>query len=104
MARKYTNENAVKQHVRELLTKYGWLNWPNAAGPFSVGGIEDRGALRNGMYLAVECKFGTGKLTVLQEARGRSILAAGGFWWVVNEKNIGDFEAWLRDINDSEEV
>ena len=98
MRRKHTCENDVKADVKELLTKYGWTHWANSAGPHSVPGIEDRSALRRGMFLAVESKFGKRELTVLQQNRLDAVAAAGGYVWVARETNLEAFEMLLKNL------
>lgn len=98
MKRAHKNENDVKADVKELLNKYGWFHWPNSAGPFSAPGLEDRSALKGGVYMAVESKFKRDQ-TTLQKERQNNVIAAGGYYFVVDETGIESFEIWLKAID-----
>lgn len=102
--RKYTCENDVKRHVKELLDKFGWFHWANSAGPHSVPGIEDRSALKRGRFLAVECKYGGNKLTALQLKRFDDVRAAGGVAFTVCETNLGAFKDLLDMFDKLERI
>ena len=45
----------------------------------------------------VECKAGHGKTTALQDRELRRIREAGGSTFIINENNIDELSAWLRD-------
>ena len=97
--RTYKNETAVKKHVRELLNKHKWFHWPAAAGSFTATGIADRLSLRAGVFLAVEAKFNGNRPTPLQKGFLQSIMAEGGFGFVVDENNILAFQTWLETFD-----
>ena len=63
MPKKKPLENAAKTDVRKLLDKHNWRHWANAAGPFSVHGIPDRMAVRDGMFMVIEVKRAGGVVT-----------------------------------------
>ena len=95
----YKNETAVKKTVRELLDKHKWFHWNAGAGAYTATGISDRLAFRDGIFMAIEAKFGYNKPTTLQKAFLESIAAETGFGFVVNEKLLPTFELFL-DIFD----
>jgi hypothetical protein len=91
----YSRENHVKEDIRKLLDAHNWFHWAAAASSYSQYGIADRIAYRGEVLLAIEAKFGSNKPSPLQKAFLQSILAEGGFAFVVNEKNIHCFQQWL---------
>lgn len=95
MPRNYTSEKDVKKTVKELLNRNGWFWWMPPANGFGKVGVSDFNALKSGVFLAVETKFGGNKPTVQQKAYLQSIHAAGGIAFVVDEKTIGLFDVWL---------
>lgn len=95
MKRTYLKEADVKKHVKKLLDDAGWFWWMPPANGFGKVGVSDFNALRNGVFLVVETKFGRNKPTAPQNAYMNSILAEDGFAFVVNEQNIEWLEAWL---------
>lgn len=104
MARQYKDENAVKAHVRQLLTEFGWKHWPNAAGPHSVAGIPDRMAIKAGRFLAVECKGATGKVTALQANFQFELAEQDAHVWTVHPGNIQAFTEWLKLMDNDEKL
>ena len=97
--RSYKNETAVKKHIKELMTAHLWFHWPAAAGAFTSVGVADRLSIRAGVFLAVEAKFNGNRPTPLQKAFLQSIMAEGGFGFVVDEKNILVFQTWLETFD-----
>lgn len=91
----YKNEKDVKKRVRKLLEDRNWWPWMPPANGFGKVGISDFHALRDGVFLAIETKFGYNKPTVQQRAFLETILSKGGIGLVVNDKNIWAFEKWL---------
>lgn len=88
-------ENAVKKKVKALLDRHGVFHWPAAASPYGVGGVADRLAvLPGGRFLAIECKAPGKKATALQKAWGEKVIAAGGYWMVV------DGEETLKEVDE----
>lgn len=96
MARTFIKEKDVKAEVKNLLKKHGFFWWMPAANGFGTSGVSDFLALRAGVFLAVETKFGGNKPTPLQIAFLNSITAEGGFGFVVDEKTLADFARWLE--------
>lgn len=99
--RTYKNESAVKKRVNDLLTKHGWFWWSVPMNGFGQTGIADKAALRDGVFLAIECKFGANKPTPLQKGYLQSVLSHGGLSLVVSDRNIDKLEAWLAAFDRS---
>ena len=95
MAKTYTCEKDVKREVKRLLDKHKWYWWMPPANGFGQTGIADFNALRAGVFLAVETKFGSNKLRPMQRGYLESVTAESGFGFIVTDKNIEWFEAWL---------
>lgn len=89
------NENGVKRAVKKLLNRHKWFWWMPAANGFGQQGVADFCALRAGVFLALETKFGSNKPTVLQVAYLNSVRAEGGFSFVVTEKTLDWLEIWM---------
>lgn len=95
MARTYTNEKDVKAEVKKLLDKHGWFWWMPPANGYGKAGIADFNAIRAGVFLAVETKFGSNKPSPMQTGWLNSVQAESGFAFVINEENIEWLGAWL---------
>jgi hypothetical protein len=91
----YRNEGDVKKQVKKLLTQHGYFFWMPAAGAFGKSGTADICSIKNGVFLAVETKFGKNTPTAMQRGFLESINAAQGFGFVVCEKRVGYFAQWL---------
>lgn len=89
------NEKDVKKEVKKLLDKHGWFWWMPPANGFGKVGVADFNALRGGVFLAIETKFGTNKPTVHQVAFLSSVIAEDGFGFVVNEKRLDWLANWM---------
>ena len=94
------NEADVKKLVKVVLlnTAHCWWFMPPANG-FGRAGIPDFVGHVNGKFFAVETKFGSGTTTANQKREIANIGEANGKVWVVNEKNLADWElefhAWV---------
>lgn len=88
-------ESDVKKKVKELFNKHGFFWWMPPANGFGKAGTSDFHAIRSGVFIALETKFGSNKPTALQKAFLQSIKAEKGLAFVVDEGNIGHFSAWL---------
>lgn len=95
------NEKGVKDHVKKLLTTHDWFWWMPPANGFGKVGISDVQAIKAGVFMSVETKYGDNKLTHHQRAFLESVNAESGFGFVVSEKTIGAFESFLVNFNDS---
>lgn len=92
------DENGVKKNVKKLLDHYKYFWWSNAASMYGKGGVSDICAIKNGLFLAIETKFGYRKPTDLQRAFLESINAETGYGFVVSEKNIEWFQVFLEQF------
>lgn len=88
-------ESDVKKKVKSLLNKHNWFWWMPPANGFGKAGTSDFHALRGGVFMAIETKFGTNRPTALQRAFLQSVKAEKALSFVVDDGNIGHFEAWL---------
>ena len=91
----YRGEADVKKEVKKLLTKHGWFWWCPPANGFGKAGTSDFHALRGGVFMAVETKFGSNRPTVLQRAFLQSIAAESAMAFVVDEVSVRDLRTWL---------
>ena len=92
--REIRKEKDVKAEVQKLLNKHKWFWFMPPANAYGRTGISDFIALRDGVALVVETKFQS-KPTAMQQAFLRSIAAEGGLAFVVDEKRLEIFAAWL---------
>lgn len=91
-------EADVKKEVKRILNKLGiWYFMPVPTG-YGVQGIPDFICCAEGVFIAIETKYGRGKPTKWQEIRLNEIDDAGGFAWVIDETNVGDLEARLKCV------
>jgi hypothetical protein len=95
-----TPEGKVKAKVKALLKKYGaWYCLPVSAG-YGQHGIPDFLVCHRGKFVGIETKAPgkADKVTALQKAQGRGILAAGGEWVVIaDDEHLESLERWLRE-------
>lgn len=99
--RKFLKEADVKAEIKSLLKRHGWFWWMPPANGFGKAGATDFHALRGGVFLAIEAKFGTNKPTPLQVGFMHSIHAEGGLAMVVNERRLDAFTTWLEAFDRS---
>lgn len=87
------NEADVKKVVKIVLlnTARCWWFMPPANG-FGRAGVPDFVGHVNGAFFAVETKFGKGTTTANQKREIANIGEANGKVWVVNEKNLREWE------------
>ena len=97
----YTNEADVKKRVKKLLEQHKWFWWMPPANGFGRTGIADFNALRDGVFIAVETKFGKNKPTPMQVGFLESVQAESGMSFVVNEQNISAFQTWLAHFDNA---
>jgi len=98
------SEKDVKAAVKKALgnpVPYLWYYMPAANG-FGTPGIPDFVGCAYGHMFAVETKFAGGKRTAWQDKQALAIEASGGRYWLISEKNVGDFQAefsqWTRGV------
>lgn len=92
------NEKGVKELVKALLNAHGWFTWMPGANGYGAQGVPDHLALKDGVFLAVEAKFGSNKPKATQKAFAAHIIANDGFAFCVNEKNIDHLAWWLTSF------
>lgn len=95
------NEKGVKQRIKQLLDLHGWFHWMPAANGYGTQGVSDHAAIKNGVFLVVEAKFGGNKPVPTQKAYAAQIMANDGFAFCVNEKNIDHLAWWLESFEAS---
>lgn len=93
-------EADVKAEVKKILKNLGiWYFMPVPTG-YGVQGIPDIICCAEGVFIAIETKFGRNKPTKWQEIRLNEIDEAGGFAWVIDEENVHDLEKRLTIVRD----
>jgi hypothetical protein len=92
------NEKDVKQKIKQLLNFHGWFTWMPGANGYGSQGISDHLAIKNGVFLAIEAKFGYNKPKPMQKAFAAQILANDAYAFCVNEKNIDWLRQWLESF------
>ena len=93
--RTFTLERDVKRAVKDYLTSLGACHFMPPAGEFGRAGVSDIIAVVKGKALAIETKFGIRKPTALQLEFGRRWQEAGGYFFVVSDRNLED---WKREL------
>ncbi len=95
------NEKDVKARVKKLFDVHDWFWWMPPANGYGQVGISDFHALKDGVFIAVETKFGSNKPTPMQKGFLESINAGSAFGFVVNDSNIDQFEIFLTQFGES---
>lgn len=90
-----TPEAKVKAKVKKLLDELRIFYFLPVSNGMGTMGIPDIIGCFNGLFIAIECKAGKGKLTALQERAIARIKAAGGFTFVAREDNINELKGLL---------
>lgn len=98
------NEKDVKRKVKALLTKHGWFWWMPPSNAFGRTGIADFGAVRAGVFMAIETKFGGNKPTAMQLAFLTSVQAESCLAFVVDEARVSVLQRWLEAFDASTEA
>jgi hypothetical protein len=88
-------ERDVKKRVKEILDEIGaWWFMPVQTG-YGKAGVPDFIVCLKGRFIAIETKFGGGKLTALQRVQAEAINKAGGPYAVVDERTVGNLKKVL---------
>lgn len=95
---KVRNENGVKDIIKKLLDHWGWFSFVPGGNAFGTQGLGDRLAIKNGVFLSVEAKFGYNKPKATQKAFALQVMANDGFAFCVNERNIDHLAWWLESF------
>lgn len=90
-----TPEAKVKAKVKKLFELLHIYYFFPATHGYGRSGVPDVVGCFMGLFVAVECKAGKGKLTPLQEMEIAKIIAAGGFAFVAREDNIDELKEKL---------
>jgi hypothetical protein len=98
------DEKGVKKLIKELLDYHGWFHWMPGANGYGAQGVSDHLALKDGVFLVVEAKFGYNKPKPLQKAFAAQIIANDGCAFCVNEKNIDHLAMWLESFANANEA
>lgn len=85
----------MKKHVKRILQKYGYMQWMPPANAYGKSGLSDIMALKDGVFLAIETKFGKNKPTPMQTLFLQGIAKQSGFAFVVNEDRLSLLDSWL---------
>jgi hypothetical protein len=93
-----TNEKGVKTLIKRLLDFHGYFHWMPAANGFGTTGVSDHLALKNGVFVAIEAKFGSNKPKPLQKAFAAQVITNDAFAFCVSEKNIDHLAMWLESF------
>lgn len=100
----FRKEAHVKAAIKDILGENGiWYTMPYQAG-FSQPGVPDFICCHQGMFLAIEAKFGRNKPTPAQAHQMDLIREADGTALVVYEKDIEHLRKWLGGLNDRRKV
>lgn len=92
------DEKGVKALIKRLLDFHGWFHWMPGANGYGQQGVSDHLSIKDGVFLAVEAKFGTNKPKPTQAAFAAQIIANDGYAFCVNERNIDHFAWWLESF------
>lgn len=95
---KIVNEKGVKHLIKRLLDFHGWFTWMPGANGFGTQGISDHLALNDGVFMAIEAKFGPNKPKPMQKSFAAQVIANDGYAFCVNEKNIDHLAWWLESF------
>lgn len=93
----YTKEADVKAEVKRILKEMGFFFWMPAANGYGAQGVADFLAIKDGVFFAIETKFGKGKATPNQLKFLTEVGAKGGRGIIINEDSVD----YLADILDS---
>lgn len=93
-----TPEKKVKDKVVSILKNEGAYYFFPATHGYGRSGVPDVVACVDGLFLAIECKAGTNKLTALQAREIENIRLAGGVAVVVNAENWDTLPELIRKL------
>lgn len=96
-----TPEAKVKASVTKILKEFGAYYFSPMTGGFGRSGVPDIIACYRGFFLAIECKAGKNKPTVLQEREMGKVNAAGGMAILINEDNAHVVRSVLEEFSKS---
>ena len=92
------DEKGVKGLIKQLLNFHGWFTWMPSANGFGTQGVSDHLAIKDGVFIVIEAKFGRNKPKPVQKQFAGHIIANSGYAFCVNEKNIDHLAYWLESF------
>lgn len=95
-----TPEGKVKKALDKMLKAEGIWFYSPQAGPYGVSGIPDRVAVVCGLFVGIEAKANSKcEMTALQERCMKQIKAAGGYHFLVYDKEtIDQVRQFITDV------
>lgn len=94
----YKNEGDVKAEVKRILKEQGFFYWMPAANGYGMQGVADFCALKDGVFFAIETKFGNSKPTANQMKFLQKVATKKGVAVVVNDRNVIVLEEMLDGL------
>lgn len=98
MGRLMTPEAKVKKQVKKILDDLGAYHFSPLTSGYGRSGVPDIIVCYKGKFIGIECKAGKGKLTALQERNIKLIIHNEGLAIVINEGNIEELLALVKEI------
>lgn len=93
-----TPEAKVKKQVKKILDDLGAYHFSPLTAGYGRSGVPDIIACYKGKFIGIECKAGDNKPTLLQLRNIEDIKRNQGLAIVVNEGNIKELLAMLKEI------
>jgi len=93
-----TPESKVKAKIKKILAEYNVYYAMPIGTMFGNSGVPDFLCCVRGTFLAIEAKAGKGRTTALQDKNLEDIRQAGGVALVVNELNLNELEAVIKEL------
>ena len=95
-----TPEAKVKAKCVAQLKELGAVYFYPVTGGYGTSGVSDIVVCHQGLYIAIECKAGKNKLSVLQKMFLEKVAAAGGLALMINESNVDNLSGIIRQWSD----
>lgn len=92
-------EKNFENQIKKLLADYGWYVKYWGGGYYTTRGIPDILACVNGVFVGVEVKSNTGKVSPLQVATLKSISSHGGYCVVARPKDYQGVEQLIKALH-----
>jgi len=93
-----TPESKVKKQVKKILDDLGAYHFSPMMDGYGRSGVPDIIACYKGRFIAIECKSGDNKPTLLQLRNIEDIKRNQGLAIVINEDNIESLLALVKEI------
>lgn len=101
---KVKDEKGVKGKIKLLLDFHGWFHWMPSANGYGTMGVSDHAAIKDGVFLVIEAKFGRNKPKPLQKQFAQQIIANDAYAFCVNERNIDHLAMWLESFEHAKQA